>query len=204
MSRGQIFTLNLWPSNGSRTRACNVRKMSRMYNTEGTPDELYQLASIVKRQIIYYLYMSKLIYPTWKILDKVYYCQTKRVEDKYKFLLSQFVQWCSIVCSVKNPFNEVTSTSEEKLSSPCHNLRFDTLRTNLGTSLGFDHNNEKVSSFSPVNLSGGQFSVTAEDRHLWNVSETLKEFTLTLLILCSVGVSVVLRLHSDAYKKSSV
>ena len=143
MSRGQIFTLNLWPSNGSRTRACNVRKMSRMYNTEGTPGEFYQLASIVMRQIIYYLYMSKLIYPTWKILDKVYYCQTKGVEDKYKFLLSQFAQWCSIVCSVKNPFNEVTSTSEEKLSSPCHNQRFDTLSTNLGTSLGFDHNNEK-------------------------------------------------------------
>ena len=87
--------------------------------------------------------MSKLIYPTWKILDKVYYCQTKGVEDKYKFLLSQLVQGCSIVFSVKNPFNEVTSTSEEKLSSPCHNQRFDTLSTNLGKSLGFDHNNEK-------------------------------------------------------------
>ena len=31
MLRGQIFTLNLWSSNGSRTRTCNVRKMSRMY-----------------------------------------------------------------------------------------------------------------------------------------------------------------------------
>ena len=39
------------------------------------------------------------------ILDEVYYCQTKRVGDKYKFLLSQFVQWCSLVCSVRNAFN---------------------------------------------------------------------------------------------------
>ena len=38
---------------------------------------------------------------------------------------------------------EVTSTSTEKLSSPCHNRWFDTVSTNLGTSLGFDHNNEK-------------------------------------------------------------
>ena len=37
----------------------------------------------------------------------------------------------------------VTSTSTEKLSSPCHNQWFDTVSTNLGTSLGFDHNNEK-------------------------------------------------------------
>ena len=36
-------------------------------------------------------------------------------------------------------------------------------------------NKELVSSFFPVNLSGGQFFVTAEDRHLWNVSETLRE-----------------------------
>ena len=35
------------------------------------------------------------------------------------------------------------STSTEKLSSPCHNQWFDTVSTNLGTSLGFDHNNEK-------------------------------------------------------------
>ena len=38
---------------------------------------------------------------------------------------------------------EVTSTSTEKLSSPCHNRWFDTVSTNLGTSLGFDHNDEK-------------------------------------------------------------
>ena len=31
----------------------------------------------------------------------------------------------------------------EKLSSPCHNQWFDTVSTNLGTSLGFDHNDEK-------------------------------------------------------------
>ena len=42
-------------------------------------------------------------------------------------------------------------------------------------------NKELVSSFFPVNLSGGQFFVTAEDRHLWNVSETLKEFTLPVI-----------------------
>ena len=35
------------------------------------------------------------------------------------------------------------STSTEKLSSPCHNQWFDTVSTSLGTSLGFDHNNEK-------------------------------------------------------------
>ena len=35
------------------------------------------------------------------------------------------------------------STSTEKLSSPCHNRWFDTVSTNLGTSLGFDHNDEK-------------------------------------------------------------
>ena len=38
---------------------------------------------------------------------------------------------------------EVTSTSTEKLSSPCHDQWLDTVSTNLGTSLGFDHNNEK-------------------------------------------------------------
>ena len=64
MLRGQIFTLNLYPSNGSRSRTCNARKMSRMYNTLGTPGEFHPLASIVKKQLIYYLYMSKLIYPT--------------------------------------------------------------------------------------------------------------------------------------------
>ena len=42
-------------------------------------------------------------------------------------------------------------------------------------------NKELVSSFFPVNLSGGQFFVTAEDRHLWNVSETLKEYTLPVI-----------------------
>ena len=31
----------------------------------------------------------------------------------------------------------------KKLSSPCHNQWFDTVSTNLGTSLGFDHNDEK-------------------------------------------------------------
>ena len=67
-------------------------EMSRMYNTVGAPGEFFPLASIVKRQLIYYFYMSKLIYPTCKLLNEVYYCQTKRVGDKYKFFLSQFVQ----------------------------------------------------------------------------------------------------------------
>ena len=39
---------------------------------------------------------------------------------------------------------EVTSISTEKLSSPCHNQWFDTVSTNLGTSLGFDHNDKKM------------------------------------------------------------
>ena len=38
-------------------------------------------------------------------------------------------------------------SSTEKLSSPCHNQWFDTVSTNLGTSLGFDHNNEKKCAF---------------------------------------------------------
>ena len=37
--------------------------------------------------------------------------------------------------------------STEKLCSPCHNKWFDTVSTNLGTSLGFDHNNEKKVHF---------------------------------------------------------
>ena len=42
---------------------------------------------------------------------------------------------------------EITSTSTEKLSSPCQNQWFDTVSTNLGTSLGSDHNNEKKPAF---------------------------------------------------------
>ena len=42
-------------------------------------------------------------------------------------------------------------------------------------------NKEFVSSFFPLNLRGIQCIVTAENRHLWNVSETLKEFTLTVV-----------------------
>ena len=62
--RDQIFTLNLCPSNRSHTRTCSVRKMSRIYNTLGTPAEFFLLALTEKRQIIYYLYLSKLISPT--------------------------------------------------------------------------------------------------------------------------------------------
>ena len=64
--RGQIFTLNLWPSSRSRTLTCNCRNMSRMYNTVGAPGEFFPLASIVRRQLIYYFCMNKLIYPTYK------------------------------------------------------------------------------------------------------------------------------------------
>ena len=42
-------------------------------------------------------------------------------------------------------------------------------------------NKKFVCSFFPLNLRGGQCFVTAEDRHLWNVSETLKEFTLPVI-----------------------
>ena len=35
-----------------------------------------------------------------------------------------------LLCSVKNAFNVVTSTSTEELSSPCHNQWFDTVSTN--------------------------------------------------------------------------
>ena len=34
-----------------------------------------------------------------------------------------------------------------KICSPYHNQLFDTVSTNLGTSLGFDHNNEKKVRF---------------------------------------------------------
>ena len=44
--------------------------MSRMYNTVGAPGEFFPLASV----------------------DEVYYSQTEHEGDKYKFLLSQFVQ----------------------------------------------------------------------------------------------------------------
>ena len=37
-----------------------------MYNTVGAPGEFFPLASVVKRQLIYYLYVSNLIYPTRK------------------------------------------------------------------------------------------------------------------------------------------
>ena len=90
MLRRQIFTLNLWPSNGSCTRTCNIRKMSRMHNTVSAPGEFFPLASIVKRQITTCIWTS-LFTLVVKLLDEVCYCQTKRVGDKYKFLFSQFV-----------------------------------------------------------------------------------------------------------------
>ena len=43
---------------------------------------------------------------------------------------------------------------------------------------------ELVSSFFPVNLSGGQFLVTAEDRRLWNVSETSLKLLKSLQLHC--------------------
>ena len=64
-----------------------------------------------------------------KILDEVYYCQTKRVGDKYKFcavMLTNLFRQKRFLC-------EVTSTSTEKLSSPCQNQWFDTVSINLGT-----------------------------------------------------------------------
>ena len=38
---------------------------------------------------------------------------------------------------------EVTSTTTEKLGSPCHNQCFNTVSINLGTLWRFDHNSEK-------------------------------------------------------------
>ena len=69
--RAQVFRSGskdicaLQPSNGSRTRTCNG-KCPTYINTVGAPGEFYPLASIDKRQLSYFLYMSKLIYPTWK------------------------------------------------------------------------------------------------------------------------------------------
>ena len=40
--------------------------LSRMYNTVCAPDEFFPLTSTVKRQPIYYFYMSKFIYPSCK------------------------------------------------------------------------------------------------------------------------------------------
>ena len=59
--------------------------------------------------------------------------------DKYRFcavMLTSLFRQKRFLC-------EVTSTSTEKSSSPCHNQWFDTVSTNLGTSLGFDHNDKK-------------------------------------------------------------
>ena len=47
-------------------RTCNVRKMSRITIGAPVPGDFFPLASIVKRQLIYYLYISKLIYSTFK------------------------------------------------------------------------------------------------------------------------------------------
>ena len=41
-----------------------------MYNTVGAPGEFYPLAYKVKRQLIYYSYITKLIYPTRKFFMK--------------------------------------------------------------------------------------------------------------------------------------
>ena len=86
MLRRQIFTLNLWPSNGSCPRTCNIRKMSRMHNTVSAPGEFFPLASIVKRQITTCIWVS-LFTLVVKLLDEVCYCQTKRVGDKYKIFI---------------------------------------------------------------------------------------------------------------------
>ena len=51
--------------------------MSRMYNTVGELSEFFPPASIVKRELISYLYMSKLITPLVKLLDEVYNFPTK-------------------------------------------------------------------------------------------------------------------------------
>ena len=86
MLRRQIFALNLLPSNGSCTRTCNIRKMSRMHNTVSAPGEFFPLASIVKRQITTCIWVS-LFTLVVKLLDEVCYCQTKRVGDKYKIFI---------------------------------------------------------------------------------------------------------------------
>ena len=66
MLRSEIFTLNLWPSNGSRTRTCNVRKMSRMYNTVGAPGEFYPLT----------LNITRVVWPhVTNVLDLRYFCR---------------------------------------------------------------------------------------------------------------------------------
>ena len=146
MLRGQIFTLNLWPSNGSRTRTCNVWKMSRMMKS-----------TIVRRNV-------------WEI-------NTSLTFSVRAVMLTSLFRQKRFLC-------EVTSTSTEKLSSPCHNQWFNTVSTNLGTSLRFDHNNEKMCVFSrsPDLFFGKLFDWWAMSLwHLWNVSRTLKEFTLPVI-----------------------
>ena len=64
------------------------------------------------------------------------------------------------------------STSTEKLSSPCHNQWFDIVSTKLGTSLGFDHNNEKNVHF-----------LTLTTFILWKITRGLSRLAWRVLTL---------------------
>ena len=109
---------------------------------------------------------------------------------------------------------EVTSTSTEKLGSPCHNQWFNTVSINLGTSLRFDHDNEKM-CVSPrlraISLSLARLRSCRRKLPTMQRGEITQEFTLLeiffslsqqcnrhFLSYVGVRVSVVLRLRSDA------
>ena len=63
------------------------------------------------------------------------------------------------------------STSTEKLSSLCHNQQFDTLSTNLGESLRFDHNIEK----NVRHLFFGKYFTGGRCRLAWRVLTLIDE-----------------------------
>ena len=62
--RPRVQRSDHWATHASPTRTCNIQNMSRIYNTIGAPGEFFPLASVVKRQLIYYLH--ELICPTCK------------------------------------------------------------------------------------------------------------------------------------------
>ena len=97
MLRGQIFIQKICDPQTDHTL---VHVTFEMYNTERSHVQYRRRTWRIlstgfnSKEITYLLlvYEQDYLPVVLKLLEEVYYCQTNCVGDKYKFLLSQFVQ----------------------------------------------------------------------------------------------------------------